>query len=448
MMALAIMGLNSANSIRAADHYVPANYPTIQAAVNAAASGDTIHIAPGIYVEQTWITNKNLTLIGQPGTILRAFPGMQPGLPGVVDWGCIIFISESSNVIVRNLTFEGDQLADQNNVGLRGVNFDVSGGAVENCRFTGFREATPGSKFGKAIHFFNGLLGAALLQARVINTVIEDSYSGLAIHGSPGATSYEVSVFDNTIAGVGLTTTADALQGLRLGAGTVGKVARNTVRGFAYDGPLGPGIHPIPFGILRISSGNPRLALEPMTFEDNVLRENQVHMASFHSDDSVIRNNAFDENLPFTSEPPPPLDTAVGLWFSGENVQVTGNQFRDLEQGIRLGGGDPYPFGIPTNATLIDNRFCDVATQVYSEPGASYSEQGTLTCPFPDPVLNIAKSVLLSWPEIEEGFVVEWAPTPGGPWTNVAATYFLQDGSHAVSVPTDGEQQFYRLVKP
>ena len=49
----------------AADIYVPADYTTIQAAVDAAAgSGDVIHIAAGTYQEQVKIDGKSLDLIG------------------------------------------------------------------------------------------------------------------------------------------------------------------------------------------------------------------------------------------------------------------------------------------------------------------------------------------------------------------------------------------------
>ena len=46
-----------------ADIFVPADYPTIQAAINAAVSGDVIHLATGRYAE-TLNINKNLTLAG------------------------------------------------------------------------------------------------------------------------------------------------------------------------------------------------------------------------------------------------------------------------------------------------------------------------------------------------------------------------------------------------
>src|SRR5580765_833476 len=83
--------------------HVPADYPTIQAAVNTANTNDTIHIAAGVYTEQVQIISKTLTLIGQPGTILRATTNMSSP-PDSMNFP-IIFI-RFSQVTVRGLTFE------------------------------------------------------------------------------------------------------------------------------------------------------------------------------------------------------------------------------------------------------------------------------------------------------------------------------------------------------
>src|SRR5438128_10853671 len=48
---------------------VPSDYSTIQAAADAASSGDTVEIAPGIYPEQILIVGKSLTLAGKPGAV-------------------------------------------------------------------------------------------------------------------------------------------------------------------------------------------------------------------------------------------------------------------------------------------------------------------------------------------------------------------------------------------
>jgi parallel beta-helix repeat protein len=61
-VALSILMAFSATA-SAADIYVPDNYTTIQAAINAASDGDTINIAAGAYTE-TVTVNKQVTLLG------------------------------------------------------------------------------------------------------------------------------------------------------------------------------------------------------------------------------------------------------------------------------------------------------------------------------------------------------------------------------------------------
>lgn len=61
---LATLTLCIVTNTHAEPLYVPGQYPTIQAAIDAAQTGDEIHIAPGIYRELLDPENKSLTLIG------------------------------------------------------------------------------------------------------------------------------------------------------------------------------------------------------------------------------------------------------------------------------------------------------------------------------------------------------------------------------------------------
>ncbi|MCH8970343.1 MAG: plasmid stabilization protein, partial [Planctomycetes bacterium] len=47
--------------------HVPADYPTIQAAIYAAASGDEIIVAPGVYNEALYISGIEITLRSSEG---------------------------------------------------------------------------------------------------------------------------------------------------------------------------------------------------------------------------------------------------------------------------------------------------------------------------------------------------------------------------------------------
>src|SRR5262245_35061985 len=84
-LALAIVVASTVSGFAAVIR-VPADFANVQAAVDAAHNGDTVLIAPGVYLGQVVILNKSLRLIGSPGATIRAVPGMSlfgiPGFPG------------------------------------------------------------------------------------------------------------------------------------------------------------------------------------------------------------------------------------------------------------------------------------------------------------------------------------------------------------------------------
>jgi hypothetical protein len=223
----------------------------------------------------------------------------------------------------------------------------------------------------------------------------------------------------------------------------LGEVKRNSISNMSYVGTTAQ--YPFGIGILAINQVTFPIGgvLEPILFEENTFRDNQMHLVLLRGDGSTITNNTI-------------IGTAPGLrpaaiLVSGENVTIAGNRFSQMGEGIQVMGDDPEwgtLFGLADDVQLIDNRFCDVANPINMQPQATATEQGTLLCPFPEPVLDIASAVLLCWPEFEEAYVVEIAPTPDGPWTPSDATPFLEAGQTCIAVATTGEQQFFRLRQP
>jgi hypothetical protein len=177
-----------------------------------------------------------------------------------------------------------------------------------------------------------------------------------------------------------------------------------------------------------------------LQIEGNIFRDNQVHCALVLMGGSVVMDNSFEGTAPGVRH--------AGLAFSGEDVSVANNRFSDMEIGVLLLGDDPdFPdVGNASNATLLDNGFCNVTTNYDLQPLATYDLQSTLTCP--EPTLDVAAAVLLSWPFAYDGYSVESADSTDGPWTALDATAFLQNGMHYVVVPSDGAPQFFRLVEP
>ncbi|MBK6766711.1 MAG: hypothetical protein IPG71_10455 [bacterium] len=63
-LIISVMAVNAHATIRTVNQFGTAQFTTVQAAVSAAATGDTILIAPGTYVETPSFSTKVLTIIG------------------------------------------------------------------------------------------------------------------------------------------------------------------------------------------------------------------------------------------------------------------------------------------------------------------------------------------------------------------------------------------------
>ena len=61
------------------DYYVPDDYTTIQAAINAVASGSTIIVRPGMYYENIDYGGKNVTVVSEKGPFVTVIDGNQSG---------------------------------------------------------------------------------------------------------------------------------------------------------------------------------------------------------------------------------------------------------------------------------------------------------------------------------------------------------------------------------
>jgi hypothetical protein len=281
-----------------------------------------------------------------------------------------------------------------------------------------------------------------MVNVRVVGDTFVDSSVGISLVGAATNPSINFTITDNTIIGPGPSTGGQTPYGIFIKQGTFGEVKRNSISNMSFVGTTAQ--FPFGVGILAINQVTFSIGgvLEPILFEENTFRDYQLHIVLFRGDGSTITNN----NI---------IGTAAGLrpaaiLVSGENVTIAGNRFSQMEEGIQVMGDDPEwgtLFGFADDVQLIDNRFCDVANPITMQPQATATEQGTLLCP-PEPVLGIAPAVLLTWLEFEDGYVVETAPAPDGPWTLLDATPLLEAGQTRVAVATTGEQQYFRLRQP
>jgi parallel beta-helix repeat protein len=68
-------------TIQGATIYVPDDHPSIQAAINAASTGDTIIVRPGTYVQNINFAGKAITLTSEQGPEVTVIDGSQPDDP-------------------------------------------------------------------------------------------------------------------------------------------------------------------------------------------------------------------------------------------------------------------------------------------------------------------------------------------------------------------------------
>jgi len=64
MLVVAILAVSAQATIRTVNQFGTAQFVTVQAAINAAVTGDTVLIAPGTYFESPSFNSKSLTIIG------------------------------------------------------------------------------------------------------------------------------------------------------------------------------------------------------------------------------------------------------------------------------------------------------------------------------------------------------------------------------------------------
>ncbi|TMJ03980.1 MAG: tandem-95 repeat protein [Alphaproteobacteria bacterium] len=254
--------VDSVGELRFADHSVwlvgqPAgnDFTTIQSAVNAAHSGDTVMVANGTYLEQVTVAGagKNgLTIIGESeaGVIVKApaalvSNGVAPSNGRNVDG--MITVDDADGVTITKLTVDGDTkgnlvvgASNPTMVGIAYLNSDD--GVIDDVTVVHVRE--PDGSFGvqRNVGIFvsnsnpsgaapttpSALEAAALNSIEIKNTTVADFQKGGIV-----VSFADASIHDNTVTGHGLTGLT-AQNGIQV-AGSTGSIVNNTVTGIGYN---------------------------------------------------------------------------------------------------------------------------------------------------------------------------------------------------------------------
>jgi parallel beta-helix repeat protein len=260
----------------------PGEYATIQAAVNAAHSRDTILVDPGTYTEQVIINNNghardNLKLegSGEHSTLIKA-----PPLASMTGHHAIVEIENAQNVTIEDFTIEGPSSAANSGGSFYGVRIDNGSATIEDNHITKI-EDTPfnGVQEGVAIlvgRAADGTTGTAI----ITHNLIDDYQKGGIVVDNKGSSA---EIDHNTIIGQGPTALISQ-NGVQISRGATADVSHNRISDNEFTGS-----GDVSTGILLYQAGTVHV-------EHNTLSHNDVGIYDQGSDNVVIEHNRISEN--------------------------------------------------------------------------------------------------------------------------------------------------------
>jgi parallel beta-helix repeat protein len=211
----------------------PGEFLTVQAAVTAAHSNDTIKVDPGAYTEQVTIDNTghsrdNLKLegSGQNSTFIQ-LPAVLTGNHAVVD------VTGTQNVTIDGFTIEGPASAANSGGKLYGIRIDGGGSATITQNHITKIEDTPFGGVQEGIAILVGRAAEGQTGSAIISHNLIDNYEKGGIVVDNAGSSAEID--HNTIIGAG-PTAAIAQNGIQISRGATGDVNHNDVSENIYTG--------------------------------------------------------------------------------------------------------------------------------------------------------------------------------------------------------------------
>jgi parallel beta-helix repeat protein len=210
-----------------------AAYTSIQAAVNAAKSGDVIRVCAGTYHEQV-VIGKSLSLEADNGVIVipSDVVANAAGLSSAEPIATIVLVKNADNVSLQGFIVDGSANGlTACGPTLIGILYQDASGSIAHNAVRNVRLANDltGCQSGLAIDVESSSSGQSSV------TIADNSVDGYQKNGitadEPGT---EVFVTDNAVTGLGPTTGA-AQNGIQIGFGAQGRVTNNVVADNIYS---------------------------------------------------------------------------------------------------------------------------------------------------------------------------------------------------------------------
>jgi hypothetical protein len=212
---------------------VPSAYPTIQAALDAAATGDVVQVAAGTYYEQldihTAVTLKGIT---RNGTRVRAPASLAIRFSDAgVDYRPVVYVHAAGATTIRDLTVDGSGQG-AGNAHLVGIAFRDADGAVLSAAVIGIKESPLSAAANGTAILALDTDGAP--RALTVNGVTLRDYQkcGLRVAGAGLAAA----IGQNELTGPGCAGTLAAPDGIVVAAGALAVLTDNEIYDHAASG--------------------------------------------------------------------------------------------------------------------------------------------------------------------------------------------------------------------
>lgn len=187
----------------ASDRLVPSQYPTIQAAINAAVNGDVVQISPGTHIGPVDFKGKAITVRGSTDASTVVISGGMLGSPVVRIWS-----GESGSSVLDGVTVTGGRGYQDGG----GIAIENSSPTISNCRIIGNQTGTTNPSNGNTYGGSGaGILirgGAPVITNCIIggNTGRSGGYgaatgSGICVQGASAARLQSCSITGNKMEG-------------------------------------------------------------------------------------------------------------------------------------------------------------------------------------------------------------------------------------------------------
>lgn len=211
------------SATEAATLHVPADFATVQAAVDAATGGDRVIVSGGPYVEQVTVA-KSLTLAGMPGAVIKAPPAM------TASKAIVLVTGSSTSATIETLTITGPGGGNCHSLE---YGIQVDGGARAEIRRNDIL-AIRDEPFGGCQNGIGILIGndsaATTGTANIRESRIAGFQKGAINIRNAGSTA---TVEHNEITGIGPTNVI-AQNGIRIISGATAWVRHNVIRNLRY----------------------------------------------------------------------------------------------------------------------------------------------------------------------------------------------------------------------